>query len=234
MSCQGSIVPVRELGRAARDEMRALLERFFDGVRAEDFEADLGEKDHVVLVRDGQGRLGAFSTLRLYRSSAAGAPRRVLFSGDTVVDPRLWASADALRAWLRSVLPLAEAAPDPLDWFLLSSGHRTYRVMLTLFQDCHPDAAAERPALRARVDAYARERYGPAFDATAGVVRLPRSVHRLRRGVGDVTPARLRDPAVALFAARNPGHAEGDELCCLCELSRRNLTRAGRRLLGER
>jgi hypothetical protein len=57
-------------------------------------------------------------------------------------------------------------------------------------------------------------------------------VHRLRQGVGDVTEARLRDPVVALFAARNPGHVDGDELACLCELSEANLTAAGRRVLG--
>jgi hypothetical protein len=47
-----------------------------------------------------------------------------------------------------------------------------------------------------------------------------------------VTAARLKDPAVALFASLNPGHVAGDELCCLTVLSAENLTRAGRRLLG--
>lgn len=232
MSFEGAMVPVASLDLAARAEMLALLARHFEGVQADDFEADLAEKDHAVLLRAADGRLAGFSTLRVYRSSAAGTSRRVLFSGDTIVDPEAWRSAEALRAWLRGVLPLARAAPEPLDWFLLSSGHRTYRVMLTLFRECHPDPAASRPALRARLDAYARERYGGAYDPAAGVVRLPRSVHRLRPGVGDVTEARLKDPAVALFAALNPGHAEGDELCCLTELGEENLTRAGRRLLG--
>jgi len=231
VSYQGGIFDVRGLDAATRGEMRTLLERHFEGVVAEEFEADLAEKDHAVLLRDGP-RLVGFSTLKIYRTLAAGAPRRVLFSGDTIVDPEVWRSPHALRAWLRGVLPLAAASPEPLDWFLLSSGHRTYRIMLTLFDERHPDPETERPDLAARVAAYARERYGAAFDAAAGVVRLPRSVHRLRPGVGDVTEARLKDPAVALFARLNPGHAEGDELCCLCELSPANLSRAGRRLLG--
>lgn len=232
MSYQGGMQPVAALDAAVRGEMRALLERHFEGVRSDDFEADLEEKDHAVLLRAACGRLVAFSTLRVWRTTVGGEARRVLFSGDTIVDPEVWRSPHALRAWLRSVLPLAAGGAEPLDWFLLSSGHRTYRAMLTMFRDCHPDPAAERPALRARLEQYARERYGAAFDAAAGVVRLPRSVHRLRPGVGDVTEARLKDPAVALFAALNPGHVDGDELCCLTVLSEENLTRAGRRLLG--
>jgi hypothetical protein len=226
------MLAVAALDAAARGEMLALLERHFEGVRADEFEADLEEKDQAVLLRAEGGRLVGFSTLRVYRTTAAGAARRVLFSGDTIVDPEAWRSPEAIRAWLRGVLPLASAAPEPLDWFLLSSGHRTYRIMTTLFEVCHPDPRAARPALAARLAAYARERYGAAYDAAAGVVRLPRSIHRLRPGVGDLTEARLKDPAAAHFARLNPGHAAGDELCCLCELSPDNLSRAGRRVLG--
>jgi hypothetical protein len=228
------VVPVAALGDGVQGEMRALLARFFEGVRAEDFAADLAEKDRVVLLREAGGALVGFSTFKLYRTAAAGAPRRVLFSGDTVVAPEAWRSPAAVRGWLRAVLALRDEAAEPLDWFLLSSGHRTFRVLTTLFRVHHPDPAGDHPALRRRLAAYARERYGDAFDAGRGVVRLSRSVHRLRAGVGDVTAARLHDPAVACFAARNPGHQDGDELACLCELERENLTAAGRRFLGAR
>lgn len=230
---EGVVRPVAELDAAVRAEMRALLERHFDGVEPDAFDADLAEKDHAVLIRAGDARLVGFSTMKAYRSEAAGAPRRVLFSGDTIVAPEAWSSPVAVRSWLRGALAIRRASPEPLDWFLLCSGHRTYRVLATMFAEHVPTAAGEPPPeLRRRLEAYARERYGDAFDAARGVVRLPRSVHRLRPGVGDVTAARLRDPAVALFARLNPGHAEGDELACLCELSEENLTPAGRRFLG--
>jgi len=41
----------------------------------------------------------------------------------------------------------------------------------------------------------------------------------------------MDDPHVAFFVRRNPGHARGDELACLCELNESNLTRAGRRMV---
>jgi len=104
--------------------------------------------------------------------------------------------------------------------------------MTTVFREHVPSADGGHPELRARLEHHARERFGDRFDPRRGVVRLERSVHRLRPGVGDVTASRLRDPAVALFAALNPGHAEGDELCCVCPVEEANLTAAGRRFLG--
>src|SRR5690349_23459155 len=47
------------------------------------------------------------------------------------------------------------------------------------------------------------------------------------------SPQRLKDPHVSFFINANPGHVGGDELACLAELSRANLTPAGRRMVGE-
>jgi hypothetical protein len=46
-----------------------------------------------------------------------------------------------------------------------------------------------------------------------------------------VPAGRLRDPNVAFFMERNPDWTRGDELVCLCDLSRANLNRAGRRVV---
>ncbi len=58
----------------------------------------------------------------------------------------------------------------------------------------------------------------------------------LRGELHGIPPSRLADPHVGFFARRNPGHERGDELVCLVELSRDNLTPAGKRvwLAGER
>lgn len=232
MSFVGDVLPVPALDGATRAGMLTLMERHFDGVAQDDFARDLEEKDQAVVIRSDAGAVVGFSTFKLWRTTVGGEGRRVLFSGDTIVAPEVWRSPVAVRTWLRAALALALDADEPLDWFLLSSGHRTYRIMTTVFREHCPAAKGEPPGLRARLDAYARERYGEHFDPARGVVRLPRGVHRLRPGVGDVTATRLQDPEVALFAARNPGHARGDELCCVCPIAEANLTAAGRRLRG--
>jgi hypothetical protein len=54
----------------------------------------------------------------------------------------------------------------------------------------------------------------------------------LRSGVAEITEQRLRDPHVRFFAERNPGHASGDELCCIAPLTRENFTPAAYRVIG--
>ena len=51
------------------------------------FEADLGEKDTVILLTDPGGEVQGFTTSRTYTETVGGAPVRVLFSGDTLVAP---------------------------------------------------------------------------------------------------------------------------------------------------
>jgi hypothetical protein len=64
------------------------------------------------------------------------------------------------------------------------------------------------------------------------VVRAHAHQYRLRSGVADLSPERLRDRHVRFFAERNPGHSGGDELCCLAPLTRANFTRAAYRVIG--
>jgi hypothetical protein len=53
----------------------------------------------------------------------------------------------------------------------------------------------------------------------------------VRAGIADVTGRQLADPDVAFFLEANPGHAMGDELACLAEISERNLTPAALRAM---
>jgi hypothetical protein len=50
--------------------------------------------------------------------------------------------------------------------------------------------------------------------------------------LGDVPTGRELNAHIAFFLTRNPGHAAGDELACLTEITEDNLTAAGRRMLA--
>ena len=45
---------------------------------------------------------------------------------------------------------------------------------------------------------------------------------RLRAGIADITPERLKDPYVQFFVERDPHYHLGEELCCLAPLTRAN------------
>jgi len=101
-----------------------------------------------------------------------------------------------------------------LWWFLLSKGWRTYLLLANNFPDAHPLAGTPMPApVRRLRDAFGA-RFGDAYDADAGVVRLRSG--RVRAELAALPPD--PPPAAAYFAAINPDAALGDELVALAPL----------------
>lgn len=224
------LLPREALTSAQRDEMFALLAQHFDGVTRAQFERDLAEKNWVVEIRR-DGRLLGFSTLLVTADCFDGRALTAIYSGDTIVAPEAWGSPALARTWIAAVNHLRTAFPDrPCYWLLLTSGFRTYRFLPVFWREFFPrnEGGLE---LRALVEHLARARYGAGFDADAGMVRFAEP-QKLRGALGEVQPGRAADADVAFFLARNPGHAEGDELVCLTEISEANLTAAGRRMIG--
>ena len=220
-------LPVADLDPADRRAMRGLLGRHFLGVTATTFDADLADKTHALLIRR-DGALVAFSTLAFYASPLAEGVRPVVCSGDTITDPSAWASPDLPRRWIAAVrsLPGGERA----WWLLLCGGFRTYRLLPTFWRRFVPHHRGDDLSLLALRNALADLRFGHRFDPDTGIVRVANPTP-LRPHLAGVPPQRRTDPHVAHFAALNPGHAAGDELACLCELSDDNLTAAGRRMV---
>lgn len=225
------VCPVGSLAPETRRAMLALMEAHYENVTADAFAADLAGKDAAVLLRDAEGRLRGFSTLARHDVEAAGTRASVWFSGDTVVEAAHRHTAALPRAWSRHVFADARARPGvPTYWFLICAGASTYRFLPTFYSHFLPaPGGSEPPPERALLDAVARERFGARY--ADGIVRLAHPTP-LRPGVADLTAARLRDPHVAFFAARNPGWTQGDELACLCRIHPDNLTEAGRRMVG--
>jgi hypothetical protein len=233
MRLHGRLVPRSEITAAQREAMFALMDDSYEGVRRDRFGADLDEKDWVIQVFDPDGRLCGFSTQMLLRAECDGAAVVVLFSGDTVVAREHWGDAALAHVWGRLALRLIDENPaTELYWFLISKGYKTYRFLPIFFRDFHPRPGGTLPPrVRAVRDTLALRKYPDAFDAARGVVRARPGQDRLRRGVADVTPGRLRDPFVRFFVESNPGHAAGDELCCLAPLTRANFTAAAWRVI---
>ncbi|MFO1449451.1 MAG: hypothetical protein U1F61_14955 [Opitutaceae bacterium] len=221
-----------DLTPSLRGELRALLDRHFEGVDPVQFSADLDEKSHVILLRRGPALVG-FSTLLVYETRVDGEAVSVVYSGDTIVDPEAWQSPLLARAWITTVNRLRRSYPNGrYYWLLLSSGFRTYRFLPVFWREFFPRHDRSTPAPASRLlEALARERFGPAYLPDRGVVRFARP-QRLRPPFRAVPPGRDRDPHVAFFLQQNPGHLQGDELVCLTELSAANLTPAGQRMVA--
>jgi len=235
MRLSARLTPTVDVTSRQRDAMFALMERHYVNVRCEVFEADLVEKPWVILITDPHcSELCGFSTQMLLEAIVAGRPVKALFSGDTIIDRRHWGDPVLAHVWGRFALSLIDAHPQAeLYWFLISKGYKTYRFLPLFFHEYYPRPDEPTPPwVQTIIDALARARYPDDYDAQAGVICAGPSQYRLREGLADVTPQRLRDPNVRFFHERNPGHSRGDELCCLAPLTRGNFTPAAYRVIG--
>ena len=232
----GSVVPLARLTAEARDRMYVLLTTYFAGTCRGRFDADLAEKESVVLLRDRDTEeIQGFSTFMRIEISVDERDIVAFFSGDTIVATQFWGESTLSRLWSQTVFAeadciVAKRPSTPVFWFLICSGYKTYRFLPVFFRKFYPNPETRTPDDFQRIlDTLGRAKFGNRYDA--GVVRLEQAAP-LRPGVADITEQRLRDPLVAFFSSRNPGHSQGDELACITAISRSNLTRAGERMVG--
>lgn len=234
MTLSARIIPPADLTPSEHDAMFALMDRNYENMQRDRFESDLSGKDWVILLVDGEtGAVCGFSTQALLPLSIASRHVRCVFSGDTIVDREHWGSSALATGFGKLACQLIETYPqEELYWYLISKGFRTYRVLPVYFREFYPRFDAVVPAdLQAVLEAVTQEQFPDRFDRTFGIVRAESDSDRLRSGVGEITPERLLDPHVRFFTERNPGHAQGDELCCIARLAYDNFSAVAERLI---
>jgi hypothetical protein len=230
---KASLVAIDTLTPSAKDALYALFARQFTDVPYKVFIEDLHAKQWALILRRDDGAPLGFTCWRYDKFEHEGRTLDVVYSGDTVVEPEIWRQSAMSAFWLASIWSQTQARNiSRLHWFLIASGYRTYRFLPLYARRFHPCHDAKTPEdVRRLMRALARARFGDAFDAEAGVVRLPHAPIQTGELRG-VPENRLGDPHIAFFARANPGHEAGDELVCLTELTDDNLTTAGRRMLA--
>ncbi|MEM9566880.1 MAG: hypothetical protein AAF974_01120, partial [Cyanobacteria bacterium P01_E01_bin.34] len=186
----------------------------------------------VLLLEDSSSyQLQGFTTLRLDSIHYQQEHLNVLYSGDTIVDPSAWSQSCLVQAWIASVLRLSQQCKGQrLYWLLLSSGYRTYRFLPTFWKQFYPCCMTDTPLYERELMQWLGHRYfGDRYDAASGVVRFPET-YVLRDRLQEIAPGRFQNRHIRFFTERNPGHVLGDNLVCLTEISRDNLTKAGQRM----
>lgn len=227
---QFRLVSRGELSSAEKGAMFRLLSDHFNGVTPEQFARDLAEKDLALLLESDSSLVG-FSTLMAYTATFDGEQINVIYSGDTIVAQEAWGTTALPRAWVAGVDALRSSLPlGRCFWLLLTSGFRTYRFLPVFWRVFYPRFDSPTPPASQRMlDELVGQRFGGQFDLKSGIVRFNHP-QRLRRDLQEVPQERMRDPHIAFFLSRNPGHGDGDELVCLTELCPENLTAAGHRM----
>jgi hypothetical protein len=222
------------------EEMYALYETYYGGTSFALFREDLAEKSYVIELR-AQGRMRGFSTLALMPFDFGGSHNLAIFSGDTIIDREFWGEQALVGAFCRFAGQLRARHPSqPLYWFLISKGYRTYRYLSAFAGSYYPHHAKPTPReVQELMDSLARRKFGEAYDPAAGVIRFPQSRGHLLPQWAEIREKLHVHPAVRFFLNRNPGFHAGEELVCLTELRAENLRSFAKRafldgLLGSR
>lgn len=213
---------VSEIDTRTRDAMWSLFERYYADVRREVFERDLSSKQYVIVLLDeGDSSVQGFSTVQVYRRVIEGRAVQVVFSGDTVIERSYWGQGVVQRAYAALFLRVKLERPsEPLYYFLLSKGYKTYLLLTRSYPEHWPRHDRETPPhVRAIVDALAREKFGELYDARTGVVRVPSPEGRLREDVAPIHEGLRADPDIRFFARVNPGYVDAHELCCIAPVT---------------
>ena len=219
---EARVVAQKEIGPELRDAMWALFDRIYVDVDRARFDEDLNEKDDVILLFDvADQSLQGFSTLRVYERTIEGRDVVVVYSGDTVIAPGYWGQRALQSAFVRYITLCKVRHPlVPVYWFLISKGYKTYLLLSRNFPEYWPRRDKPTPPWQSAVLAtLAKEKFGEFFASERGVVQFDRPMGRLREGVAPIAEEMLQDPDVRFFMEKNPGHAAGDELCCLGAVS---------------
>lgn len=193
--------------------MWALFAASYDGAKRSEFDADLGEKQHVIVLKDAFRTVQGFSTLLTIDEPNAWC---AVFSGDTIVAPQFWGQTALQRAFIWYLMVQRLKREVPVFWFLITKGYRTYLLLTRYFPTHWPRHDAPTPSFEAGLlDTLCSRKFGASWDARSGLLRAKGDVSRLAEPLADV-PKRLEaDPDVAFFLAKNPRWRQGDELCCL-------------------
>lgn len=215
---QASIVPAAGIDPKTRQAMWDLFAGYYEEIAADKFERDLQGKQHVILIRArDDGSVQGFSTITSFERTVQG--RRVVgvFSGDTIMAAANWHQTVLQRAFLSYVIRVKLRRPlTPVYWFLISKGFRTYLLLARNFPEYWPRYDRGTPSWQAAVlDDFARSRFGDAWHPDLGVLKFPRCEGRLKGEVVGIDDRARQLPEVRFFEQRNPGHAQGEELCCL-------------------
>lgn len=199
-------------------KMWALFEAHYDEISWSCFLSDLQDKSHVILIFDKDtDELCGFSTQVARTYTVDNLPYRVVFSGDTILDPAYRGTYVLARAFFRYMLGQRLRYPTiPLRWLLISKGYKTYLLLARNHLEYYPTYKRPTPSSAQRLlDTVCFSRFKGAYRPDLGVIRFNDMHGKLKPHVAPLGPAELRDPDIAFFARANPGHQQGDELACL-------------------
>ncbi len=221
------VFPIRLLTPETRTTMWTLMESYYAEVTQKQFEKDLNQKDDVILLKDsGDDSLQGFTTVQVYEESYQGKEFVAVYSGDTIIADGYWGQQALHRAFYRYLLQVKlRNLSKPVYWYLISKGYKTYLLLTRNVPNYYPSHKHRTPGFEAGIlEQLSVGKFGEAYKKDQGVLHFDTCLGRLKRGVASVDTELLAHDDIRFFVEKNPGHVDGDELCCLGKLDAKLFT----------
>ncbi len=229
----GKIVNIADLDEKEISRMIEVFNIYFSGIKEEKFLKDLRAKDSVLLLQDASGLTQGFTTIQFINIATEGKPLRAIFSGNTIIQKEFWGKSDMPRVWMKYMLDEKAKNPDePLYWFLICSGYKTYKMLPNYALEFWPRYDKPTPPdVKLIIDKLAFLKFGKDYDSSAGIIKFSDTDERLRGEYSEIKPQLTADPHINFFAHANPSHYLGHELACLMDFKEDNLNDYAKQIL---
>ena len=216
---KGFIKPIGGFAETDISAMFSLMSEFYDNMDETVFRRDFADKDYCLALYDGE-RIVGFTTQKLLTVKVDGHDIHGMFSGDTIIHRDYWGDIELFRVWAQFWFDYAEKYEE-FYWFLICKGYKTYRIMPLFWRDYYPNYKTPTPEYEQKIiHAYASLLYPEDYNPETGVIEYRHTKDKLRAGVADAEPGKLKNKDVAFFCNANPGHADGNDLACLTKIDR--------------
>jgi hypothetical protein len=184
-------------------------------------EATLKKRQRIALLRSGaDGALVGMAALDTYAVSFDGRRIAAIFTSHVLLREQHRGQNLIQRLGFRAFLEARLRYPlRRIYWFFDTFSYKSYLLLARNARHFWPRHDRTTPAWeQALMTRLGNEIYGDAWQPARGIVgRSGRK--RLRPGVNPINARLAGDADFEFFIRRNPGHAEGDMLVCLCPLS---------------
>ncbi len=219
---KASTVRVKKIKRSDIDRMYELFSEYYENHSLQNFEQDLIEKNHVILLRDKKSRIiQGFSTLLRVPLKKSGKKVIGVYSGDTVINRDYWGSSALGIEFLKYLWKLKMKRPGTaVYWFLISKGYKTYLLMAKNFSTHYPrHDQLTPPEYKKLMNDFYTLKFGDYYHPGRDLIIHHGKSCALKEKIADITPELLQDPKVSFFQEKNPEWSQGHELTCIAKMT---------------
>lgn len=226
----GAILPRSNVTTEERNTLYHLWESYYQNVDRAMFDEDFGEKDWVLTLKDSDGTIRGFTTMKFYELEIFGKVIRAIFNGSTIIARDYWGEQELVHTWCRFMGELKREEPEiPLYWYLIVSGFRTYMFLPLFFRKFYPNHATETPGFENEIiDVLGKMKFPKEY--RQGIVRVEEPRECLDLDLAIPSVHKLRNPHIRFFVEKNKDYLRGDEMVCITEFTIENTKRTAHQI----